>query len=273
MTHPSDRAEPHLTLVAPAHNEEENIDRLIDEVFAALDPIGIRYEFIIVDDGSTDTTRARVLARAHEHHWVRCVAMTNTPQGRGNGQSAAFAAGFAAARGTLIATMDADLQNDPKDLARMLELLEETNADFVQGDRSKARAQGDAWIRRFGSRVGRAFRRLLLGDTITDTGCSLRVMKREIALQLPLEFKGVHRFIPVSARHMGYTVVEIDVAHRPRHAGEPKYGMGITKRALPGLVDCFAIRWMSARRRPTTSEEHAPSRAQTSDTIEERIGA
>ncbi len=273
MTHPSERAELDLTLVAPAHNEEENIDKLVDEVFDALDPLGIRYEFIIVDDGSTDTTRSKVLARADQHPWLRCVVMTNTPQGKGNGQSAAFAAGFAAARGALIATMDADLQNDPKDLGAMLELLREADADFVQGDRSKARAQGDAWIRQFGSRIGRAFRRMILADTITDTGCSLRVMKREIALRLPLEFKGVHRFIPVSARHMGYSVVEIDVTHRPRHAGEPKYGMGITKRALPGLVDCFAVRWMSSRRRPVTSEEHAPSRAQTPESVEERVGA
>lgn len=272
MTHPSERAETDLTLVAPAHNEEENIDKLVDEVFAALDPVGIRYEFIIVDDGSTDTTRERIIARASEHRWLRCVAMTNTPQGRGSGQSAAFAAGFAAARGALIATMDADLQNDPKDLIRMLDLLRESSADFVQGDRSKARAQGDAWIRRVGSKVGRAFRRLLLGDTITDTGCSLRVMKREIAHRLPLEFKGVHRFIPVSARHMGYRVVEIDVAHRPRHAGEPKYGMGITKRALPGLIDCFAIRWMSSRRRPVTSEEHRAADT-IADTTRKRIGA
>ncbi|MCA9304849.1 MAG: hypothetical protein KC996_12070, partial [Phycisphaerales bacterium] len=149
-----------------------------------------------------------------------------------------------------------DLQNDPADFPKMLTLLEERNADFVQGDRSAARAQGDAKIRQIGSWVGRKFRLWLLGDTIRDTGCSLRIMKREIALQLPLEFRGMHRFIPATARHLGYTVVEMPVAHRPRHAGEPKYGMGITKRALPGLVDCFAVRYMRKRRRPVTSTEH-----------------
>ena len=95
----------------------------------------------------------------------------------------------------------------------------------------------------------------LLGDRIRDTGCSLRVMKRDIALALPLEFKGMHRFIPATAHSLGYRVVEMPVGHRPRVAGEPKYGMGITKRAIPGLVDCFAVRWMRKRRRPVTSVE------------------
>ncbi len=85
-------------------------------------------------------------------------------------------------------------------------------------------------------------------------------MKREVAVGIPLEFKGMHRFIPVTARQLGYTVIETPVAHRPRHAGEPKYGMGITKRAIPGLVDCFAVRWMASRRRiPSGVVHHEPS--------------
>src|SRR5690606_35686533 len=138
-----------------------------------------------------------------------------------------------------VATLDADLQNDPADLNAMLELMRRENADMVQGDRSHARR--DNAVRRVGSIVGRKFRLWLLGDTIRDTGCSLRVMKREIALALPLEFKGIHRFIPVTARHLGYKVVEMRVNHRPRVAGETKYGMGIVKRALPGLQDLFAV--------------------------------
>ncbi|MBO6512683.1 MAG: glycosyltransferase family 2 protein [Phycisphaerales bacterium] len=244
-----------LSVLAPAHNEDENIDLLIEEVGAALEPLQIRFEFIIVDDGSTDQTREKILAHQTDRPWVRCVSMTNTPSGSGHGQSAAFHAGFRSARGRLVATLDADLQNDPADLPKMLELLESSNADFVQGDRSQVRSQGDAKIRQFGSWVGRKFRLMVLGDTITDTGCSLRIMKREIALKLPLEFKGAHRFIPATARHLGYAVVEIPVNHRNRHAGEPKYGMGITKRALPGLIDLFAIRWMRSRRRPVTSIE------------------
>jgi dolichol-phosphate mannosyltransferase len=95
----------------------------------------------------------------------------------------------------------------------------------------------------------------LLGDTIRDTGCSLRVMKREVALGLPLEFRGMHRFIPITARHLGYRVEEMRVSHRPRVAGETKYGFGIIQRALPGLVDLFAVRYMHKRRRPVTSIE------------------
>ena len=249
MTHP--RVE--ISVVAPAHNERDNIETLVREVHDALEPLGMAFEFIIVDDGSTDGTGEAVRALASARPWLRLITMSDTPPGRGNGQSAAFHAGFRAARGELIAVLDADLQNDPADLPAMLELLRTSNADLVQGDRSRARRDG--LVRRVGSRVGRLFRRMILGDTIRDTGCSLRLIKREIALRLPLEFKGMHRFIPVTARHMGYTVVEMPVNHRPRVAGKTKYGMGIVQRALPGLVDCFAVRYMSTRRRPVASIE------------------
>lgn len=258
-----------LSIIAPAHNEEGNIARLVDEVERAGRAAADRlqrtsgssapnrtpapFEFIVVDDGSTDSTRDRLLALKPSRPWLRVIAMTNTPPGRGNGQSAAFHAGFRAARGEFIALLDADLQNDPADLAAMCDLMQRERADMVQGDRSANRR--DHLIRRVGSRVGRFFRSLILGDTIRDTGCSLRLMKREVALRLPLEFRGLHRFIPAAARHMGYTVVEMPVTHRPRTAGETKYGMGVMSRAIPGLIDCFAVRWMKNRRRPVTSEE------------------
>ncbi|MGE3107845.1 MAG: glycosyltransferase [Phycisphaerales bacterium] len=242
-----------VSLVAPAHNEEANIDALVKESEQALRSLGVPFEFVIVDDGSTDSTRRRVEGLMPGRPWLRCVTMTRTPPGKGNGQSAAFHAGFRAARGRFVATLDADLQNDPADLKAMMELLGQTNADMVQGDRSHARR--DNAVRRVGSIVGRKFRRWLLGDTIRDTGCSLRVMKREIALGVPLEFKGMHRFIPVTARHLGYRVVEMPVNHRPRVAGETKYGFGITKRAIPGLIDCLAVRYMRNRRRPVESME------------------
>ena len=242
-----------LSVVAPAHNEEDNVENLVNEVGGAIEPLGIGFEFVIVDDGSTDSTRARVMELARKRPWLRCIAMTNTPPGKGCGQSAAFHAGFRAARGRLVATLDADLQNDPADLPAMLKLMREKNADMVQGDRSHARK--DNAVRRVGSIVGRKFRLWLLGDSIRDTGCSLRVMKREIALKLPLEFKGMHRFVPVTARHLGYSVVEMKVNHRPRHAGETKYGMGIVQRALPGLIDLFAVRYMRNRRRATDNAE------------------
>lgn len=244
-----------LSVVAPAHNEEDNVRPLVEQVESALRSTGLRFEFIVVDDGSVDHTRRRVQALMQDRPWLRCIAMTSTPPGKGNGQSAAFHAGFRAARGRLIAVLDADLQNDPADYPAMLELMQRTGADMVQGDRSHARR--DNAVRRVGSIVGRSFRRWLLGDTIRDTGCSLRIMKREIALALPLEFRGVHRFIPVTARHLGFTVVEMPVRHRPRVAGQTKYGFGIVQRAIPGLMDLLAVRWMRSRRRPTSSVEIA----------------
>lgn len=244
---------PRVSVVAPAHNEEENIDRLVQEVHDALAPRGIAFEFIVVDDGSTDSTRAKVQSLMKDRPWLRCVAMTRTPPGKGNGQSAAFHAGFRATRGEFVAVLDADLQNDPAEIPQMLDLLLAQQADMVQGDRSHARK--DNAIRKIGSWVGRVFRKMLLGDTIRDTGCSLRLMKREIAVQLPLEFRGMHRFIPVTARHLGYKVVEMPVKHRPRIAGVPKYGLGIVQRAIPGLIDCFAVRYMRNRRRPVSGVE------------------
>ncbi len=241
-----------ISVVAPAHNEEDNIAELVRQVGAALAPVG-PFEFIIVDDGSTDSTRARVEQLMPSRPWLRCIAMQNTPPGKGNGQSAAFHAGFRAARADLIATLDADLQNDPADLPAMLALMRSTGADLVQGDRSHARR--DSTVRRAGSAVGRWFRGTLLSDRVRDTGCSLRILRREYALRLPLELRGMHRFIPVTVAHLGGKVVECRVNHRPRAAGTTKYGMGIVQRAIPGLIDLFAVRYMRSRRRPTESSE------------------
>ncbi|MEE2680936.1 MAG: glycosyltransferase family 2 protein [Planctomycetota bacterium] len=249
--HPATPPSVRLTVIAPAHDEEANITPLVEQLEDALHELPGGFEAIIVDDGSNDATRERLVDAATTRSWLRILAMSDTPPGRGNGQSAAFQAGIARARGELIALLDADLQNDPADLPEMVRLLDERGADFVQGDRSANRR--DTIVRRASSWVGRFFRRLILADTIRDTGCSLRVMKREIAERLPLEFKGMHRFIPVTARQLGYTVIETPVRHRPRVAGEAKYG--IWNRALPGLIDCFAVRWMRARRRPTDCSE------------------
>jgi len=240
-----------VSVVAPAHNEEANVERLVFEIETAMQGAGIAFEIVVVDDGSTDSTRSKLTHLSQTRPYLRVSAMTNTPPGKGNGQSAAFHAGFRACRGEFIAVLDADLQNDPAEIPAMLTLAREQGADFVQGDRSHARK--DNLIRRMGSIVGRKFRLWLLGDTIRDTGCSLRIMKREIGLKLPLEFRGMHRFIPVTARHLGYKVIEMPVKHRPRIAGETKYGMGIVQRAIPGLIDLFAVRYMRNRRRPVTS--------------------
>lgn len=243
-----------LTVIAPAHNEEDNVGPLLAEIDAALAALAGRFEVIIVDDGSTDRTHERLVALMPDRPWMRLLRMADTPAGRGHGQSAAFHAGFRAARGELIALLDADLQNDPADLLRILEVMRQTGADMVQGDRSANRR--DTAGRRVASWVGRSIRRALLADTIRDTGCSLRVVRREVALAIPLEFCGMHRFIPVTARHLGYTVIEVPVTHRPRTAGRAKYG--VFNRAIPGLLDCLAVRWMYRRRRPTRAHEIQP---------------
>ncbi len=241
-----------LSVVAPARDEAENVPALVDAVEKALAPAGFRFELIVVDDGSGDGTREALVALMPGRPWLRCVALRESSPAHAGGQSAAFHAGFRACRGSWVASIDADLQNDPADLPAMLALLERTGADMVQGDRSRARR--DSWVRRQGSRVGRLYRRLVLGDRVRDTGCSLRVMRRELALALPLQLAGLHRFMPAVAAQLGYRVVEMPVAHGPRRAGETKYGLGLA-RAVPGFQDGLGVRWLGRRRRPVAWDE------------------
>ncbi len=248
-----------VSVISPAHNEQENIRPLVEQIVAALDPSGLPYEIILINDGSTDGTAEIIRSLLEDYPQLQGICMTDTPRGEGMGQSAAFHAGFRAAEGELIAVLDADLQNDPADIPSMLQCLRETGADMIQGDRSHARR--DHLVRRISSMVGRLFRGWLLGDTIRDTCCSLRIVLREVALAIPLQFKGMHRFIPITARQLGYKVVEMPVAHRPRVAGQPKYG--VWNRAIPSLFDCLAVRWMRKRRRPARAMTIVP--AATSD--------
>ncbi len=244
-------AEPAVSIVAAAHNEQDNLSRLVREIADAMDPVHGSFELVMVDDGSTDRTPHLLAEIAAGDPRVRVITMSDTPAGRGNGQSAAFHAGIRAARGELVVMLDADCQNDPADLPAMIERLRASGADMIQGDRSADRRDG--LVRRVSSRVGRLVRRALLGDTIRDTGCSLRVMRRAVARTLPLELHGMHRFIPLTARQLGFTVVEMPVHHRPRTAGQTKYG--VANRALPGLIDCLGVRWIRSRRRDVRFRE------------------
>jgi glycosyltransferase involved in cell wall biosynthesis len=239
-----------LSIVAPAHDEEANIAGLVDDVRRALEGAAVRFEMIVVDDGSRDGTRAAIASAMAAHPWLRGLALAPVAHGAGNGQSAAFRAGIAAARGTFVALMDADRQNDPGDIPAMLDLLRRRNADVVQGDRTADRH--DRREKRIASRIGRMFCRVFLGDTTRDTGCSLRILRREVAAQLPLQYRGMHRFIPYYARLLGYDVVELPVRHRARTAGSTHYGIG--DRALSGVRDILAVRWMRSRLREPRSE-------------------
>jgi len=237
-----------LSIVVPALNEQDNVSSLVEEIRkAVIDGAGIVAEVIIVDDGSTDQTPQRLGALGRKYPWLRALRRE-----RSAGQSAAMHAGIQAARGAFIATLDADLQNDPADLPVMLGMMREGQFDLVQGDRSMNRR--DNLIRRIGSVVGRAARRWLLGDSTRDTGCSARIVRAEIARQFPLQFRGMHRFLPAYARMLGARIIECPVHHHPRAAGRTKYGLGLVNRGWAGLIDCLAVRWMLHRYRQT----HAP---------------
>lgn len=245
-----------LTVIAPARNEEDNIEDLVEEIGKALETSDLKFECIIIDDLSEDGTREQIRLAARRHPWLRGFAL-GPPDTTGRGQSAAFYVGVRQARGDYLALLDADRQNDPRDIPPMLKLAMESGADMIQGDRSANRR--DSGLRRVSSWTGRMFRRAVLGDTIRDTGCSLRVMRREVALELPCRFAGAHRFIPFYTRMLGYRVIETPVNHRPRTAGTSKYG--VWNRAIPGLIDLLAFRWMRSRHRPADFVPLTPSDA------------
>ncbi|MEM1013780.1 MAG: glycosyltransferase family 2 protein [Planctomycetota bacterium] len=237
-----------LSIVVPALNEVDNVGPLVDEVEAAMNGRIERFELIVVDDGSDDGTDAKLTELAGDRPWLRVLRREQR-----QGQSSAMAAGIFAARGEAVAFLDADLQNDPAELPDMFDRLHRENVDLVQGDRSRNRR--DSFMKRRASVVGRTFRRVFLGDTVRDTGCSARVLRASYAKRLPLEFKGMHRFIPAFSSMLGANVVEHEVVHRSRAAGVTKYGVGVFSRGAAGFMDLLAVRWMGKRLRPTETRE------------------
>jgi glycosyltransferase involved in cell wall biosynthesis len=229
--------EPGLSVVIPVFDEAENLRPLWESLRPVLEATGESYEVLFVDDGSTDGSGRILDELAAAEPRVRVLHLD-----RNWGQSAAFDAGFRASRGRWVVTMDADLQNDPADIPRLLE--RRPVADVVCGIRTRRR---DPWMRRVSSRIANAFRNLVTGDRITDVGCSLRVYRGDLVRRIHL-YRGFHRFLPTLLRMEGARVVEVPVSHRPRHAGRSKYG--IHNRLWRGLVDCFGIRWLRWRRQP-----------------------
>jgi glycosyltransferase involved in cell wall biosynthesis len=190
---------------------------------------------VYVDDGSRDGSAEVLASLAARDPRVRVLRFAENA-----GQTAAFAAGFEAARGEVIATLDADLQNDPADLPRLLAALD--GADVVNGVRVGRR---DGLVRRASSRIANAFRNWVTHESVTDVGCSLRVMRASYLRRLPL-FRGMHRFLPTLLRLEGARVIELPVRHRPRRHGRSKYG--IANRLFVGIADTLAVRWMQSRR-------------------------
>lgn len=222
-----------LSLVAPVFEEEENLERLyarVVEIFGAQ----TTWELVLVDDGSKDRSPEMIRALAKRDPRVVGVFF-----GRNRGQTAATAAGVHLARGRLIATLDADLQNDPGDLPAMIALIQ--GHDAVVGWRMKRR---DTFVRRISSKIANGIRNWISKDSIRDTGCSLKVFKAEAIQAIPL-FEGMHRFLPTLMRYHGFSVLEHGVGHHPRTAGKSKYG--VWNRAFRALKDLFAVRWMRAR--------------------------
>jgi glycosyltransferase involved in cell wall biosynthesis len=225
---------PQLSAVVPAYNEVECMPALLAELRAALDATGRTWEMVLVDDGSGDGTgEAMETARAADAR-IRVLRLE-----RNAGQSAALAAGLLRARGDVLVTLDADLQNDPADIPALLAALD--GADVVSGVRA---TREDDWLRRVSSRVANGVRRAVLGDRVTDIGCSLKAYRREALDGLPL-FTTAHRFLPALCQFRGARVVEIVVAHRPRRAGRSKYGVG--NRLGRGLWDLVGVRWLRGR--------------------------
>ncbi len=230
---------PYLSLVIPCYNEQENIPTLLARVCASLDRIGKPYEVIIVDDGCTDDSPKLLADAMKASPWLRVLKLN-----KNSGQSAAFEAGFAAARGEVIATIDADLQNDPEEIPRLLPMLNDGGQggyDMITGWRKE---RADTWFRRRQTRIANRIRNAVSQETIQDSASSLKLYKAHALKGLKL-FNGAHRFFPTLVKMRGYTVLETPVKHSPRHAGTAKYGF--RNRALRAFIDLLAIRWMKSR--------------------------
>jgi glycosyltransferase involved in cell wall biosynthesis len=211
-------AAPELSIVIPLRDEEANVAPMHEELTAVLTRIGSPYELILVDDGSSDATFARLGEIQVADPRVRVIRFT-----RNFGQTAAFAAGFAAARGRLVITADGDLQNDPADIPRLLELAR--THDIVCGWR---RQREDAFLtRQLPSIVANWLLGAISGVRLHDNGCSLKVFRADVVKRLKLQ-PGMHRYLPAIASQLGGRVAEVVVNHRPRRFGRSKYGLSRT---------------------------------------------
>ena len=226
---------PEISVVVPVRDEAENIDPLLAEIVAAL--AGRDFEIVYVDDGSGDATPARLAAARGKLPMLRVLRHR-----RSAGQSAALVTGIRAARGTWIATLDGDGQTDPADIPALFARAQAADAPaLVAGWRARRR---DTALKRLSSRLANAVRGALLGDRTPDTGCGLKVFRRDTFLALPA-FDHMHRFLPALVRRTGGTVVNQRVNHRPRAAGRSKYG--VMNRLFVGIVDLFGVMWLQRR--------------------------
>ena len=220
-----------LSIVIPIYNEEDNIGPLMARITEALSGWEGSVEILFIDDGSSDRSLELLKEAQAKDARIRIAHFR-----KNMGQTAAMAAGFRLARGEVVATIDADLQNDPMEIPRMAEMLKDW--DVVCGVRTRRK---DTLWKRISSRIGNGFRNWVTGDNIIDTGCTLKAYRRECLDGLEL-YKGMHRFLPTLIKMRGYRVTQVPVSHHPRHAGVTKYGTW--GRLVKGLEDVMAVRWM-----------------------------
>jgi glycosyltransferase involved in cell wall biosynthesis len=224
-------ASPQISVVIPVYNEEPNIQPLYEKLHAALEQLNLSYEVLYVDDGSRDRSFELLAAIAEQDPTVKLVRFR-----RNFGQTAAMAAGMQYSRGQVIIPMDADLQNDPADIPRLLAKMEE-GYDVVSGWRKKRK---DNSLRRIPSRIANRLISKVTGVALHDYGCSLKAYRADIVRDINL-YGEMHRFIPAYAHIVGAKVTEIPVEHHPRVAGVSKYGIG---RVFRVLLDLLVVRFL-----------------------------
>lgn len=240
----AEAAAPDLAVVIPVKDEEGNVRPLLDEIAQALR--GRRFETVCVDDGSTDGTAAELRVAQRAYPWLRVVR-----HARSCGQSTATLSGVRAARAPWIVTLDGDGQNPPAEIVTLIAARDDDGGtvDMVAGQRVR---RHDNWIRRVSSRIANGIRARLLRDGISDTGCSLKLFKRDAYLALPY-FDHMHRFLPALVQRHGGRVITAPVSHRPRERGESKYGFH--NRLWPGLIDLAGVMWLQRRTRLPNIEQ------------------
>ena len=232
MSDAPEAATPEISVVIPVCNEADNVGPLAREIVAALQ--GRAFEILFVDDGSTDGT-----AEALRTLRVSIPQLRVLRHSFRSGQSAAVCSGVRHARAAWIATLDGDGQNDPADIPALFEARKQ--AELVMGNRTRRR---DTWLRHAQSRVANGVRGRLLGDGTPDTGCGIKVMRRDVFMDLP-RFDHMHRFLPALFLRAGARVVSVPVSHRPRERGTSKYGL--FDRLWVGIVDIFGVMWLRRR--------------------------
>jgi dolichol-phosphate mannosyltransferase len=225
-----------ISVVIPIYNERENIEPLMNEVREALTASSLPWELLFVDDGSTDGSSELLEELVFDNPFLRVVSFKKNA-----GQTAALDAGFRHARGSLIVTCDGDGQNNPYDIPRLLRLQQE-GYDLVVGKRKKRK---DSLAKKLISKSANFVRRKVLDDNVSDTGCSLKVYRKEALDKITL-YKGMHRFLPALFQIAGYRVIEIEVDSRPRYKGRSKYTL--FNRGFSLVLDMLAVLWMKRRR-------------------------